>query len=188
MNSSACQLTKTLSFIALPPPNNQLAADTKQPRPIDFWYPLASVSGGKALVVSAVWRSWRLGVRRTTRQSMTVEDAEQVDLVAQRETEVRLVVSDHLDWSDELEHFRLLQNKLNAYLAFYESGRLFDTYPESRGKTPSIHISFLHAPTPHAESHLLQPATEVVATAGLTLSWSVGSAARRPSGCTTAGP
>ena len=104
---------------------------------------------------------------------MTLDKTGQVDLVAQREAEVRLVIVDHLDWADELEHFRLLQDKLNAYIAFFETGQLFESHPESRGKSASIHIAFQHTPTSHAEEHLLRPASTVVESVGLSLTWSV---------------
>jgi hypothetical protein len=56
--------------------------------------------------------------------SMTITDANTIDLLATRpgSSEVQLIVSDHLDWADIQDHCRLLQEKLNRYLAFIESG------------------------------------------------------------------
>ncbi len=47
-----------------------------------------------------------------------------IDLIATHPESdvVKLVIADHLDWSDVEEHCRALQDKLNSYLAFIESG------------------------------------------------------------------
>lgn len=47
-------------------------------------------------------------------------------------------ISDHLDWDDELEHIHALQEKINAYLRFVESGEILGKYPQAAGKTPVI--------------------------------------------------
>lgn len=53
---------------------------------------------------------------------------------------VVLTISDHLDWGDETRHLTLLQDKLNAYVRFVESGELELTYPEAKGRTPVIDL------------------------------------------------
>lgn len=35
--------------------------------------------------------------------------------------ELRLLLTDHLDWNDEKEHLLILQEKINVYILFYES-------------------------------------------------------------------
>jgi hypothetical protein len=68
---------------------------------------------------------------------MTVEDVDKVDRLAfDRKTgDVRLLISDHLDWGEnEAEHLLVLQNKLNTYLGFVESGQLYAKYPRAAGK------------------------------------------------------
>lgn len=59
---------------------------------------------------------------------MTVARENVVDWLGfEKETEhVVLAVVDDLDWADEDGHIALLQAKLNAYLAFIESGEVFD--------------------------------------------------------------
>lgn len=42
-----------------------------------------------------------------------------------------LLLSDHLDWENEAEHLLLLQDKINAYLGFIESGQYADVYPDN---------------------------------------------------------
>ena len=67
---------------------------------------------------------------------MSVEDTRKIDAVAmdKNPTDVTLLISDHLDWvEDEGAHLLLLQNKLNAYLEFIESGELVQKVPRSAG-------------------------------------------------------
>lgn len=46
---------------------------------------------------------------------------------------MKLIVTDHLPWNDA--HLRLLQEKINSYIAFVESGQL------TRMKEPPIPLS-----------------------------------------------
>lgn len=78
---------------------------------------------------------------------MPVDEPNTIDIVAQAANgDVSLVVSDHLDWGDSLEHQRILQAKLNAYLRFVESGEVFDKFPNARDKPISIEIVFFEKP------------------------------------------
>lgn len=51
--------------------------------------------------------------------------------------EVQLIITDHLDWTGDdrtdNKHMYLLQEKINAYLCFIESGEIYTTYPQARG-------------------------------------------------------
>lgn len=40
----------------------------------------------------------------------------------------------------------LLQNKLNSYLAFVESGEIFDSYPNANGKQIKLDVLCQHEP------------------------------------------
>jgi hypothetical protein len=52
-----------------------------------------------------------------------------------------LAISDHLDWDqDEGEHLLLLQEKLNTYLHFIESGEMVKTKPDMAGLPVVIQI------------------------------------------------
>src|SRR5262245_44347869 len=55
---------------------------------------------------------------------MTIADPNTIDLLATKpgSSEVQLIVTDHLDWDDVAAHCRLLQDKLNSYIGFIESG------------------------------------------------------------------
>jgi hypothetical protein len=48
---------------------------------------------------------------------------------------VVLTVVDDQDWSDEVGHLLALQEKLNNYLAFIESGEVFECLVETVGRT-----------------------------------------------------
>ena len=80
---------------------------------------------------------------------MSIEQVDQVDFVSIERSSniVVLTVSDHLDWSDELNHVRLLQDKLDAYLRFIEGGELMEQYPQARGRTITVEVVCKHEPT-----------------------------------------
>lgn len=65
---------------------------------------------------------------------MTIEQANTVDLISvDRTTKVVKTISDHLDWTDQATHLLLLQDKINCYLAFIESGELRVSYAKAKG-------------------------------------------------------
>lgn len=68
-------------------------------------------------------------------EQVSVEDPGVVDIISlDKQTGcVTLTISDHLDWTDTVQHERLLEEKLNKYLAFVESGEILERYPEARG-------------------------------------------------------
>ena len=109
---------------------------------------------------------------------MTVENPNQIDIIAGREDPplVRLVVSDHLDWSAETDHLATLQEKLNHYMAFVETGELVAKYPQYANHPVEVEVVFLHPPTVRVVEHFLDRAAEVVGSAGLEFSWRVGHA------------
>jgi Family of unknown function (DUF6572) len=75
---------------------------------------------------------------------MTVEQTEQIDFATldHRSGELWLTVSDHLPWDvDEGAHLTLLQNKLNAYPRFIESGELLSKIPEAKGRRIVIDLT-----------------------------------------------
>jgi hypothetical protein len=79
---------------------------------------------------------------------MSVEDIDKIDFVAvDRKTgDVQLVISDHLDWDqNEGEHLFVLQDKLDAYLTFVESGQLYAKFPRTRGEKIVIKVSGKYA-------------------------------------------
>jgi hypothetical protein len=77
---------------------------------------------------------------------MSVEDTMVIDFISEKNNNVVLTISDHLEWDDENEHVFLLQEKLNAYLGAIESGQLNEKYPASVGKKITISIILKYEP------------------------------------------
>ncbi|MEM7353873.1 MAG: DUF6572 domain-containing protein [Acidobacteriota bacterium] len=74
--------------------------------------------------------------------TVSIEDVDQIDAIGiDRAGEVVLTISDHLPWADSADsHLVLLQDKINTYLAFAESGELLGSYPEFEGRCVVISI------------------------------------------------
>jgi hypothetical protein len=74
---------------------------------------------------------------------MTVEEPNKIDFTAiePQSGEMCLVISDHLDWDEqEGEHLLALQDKLNTYLAFIESGEIYTKLPKAIGRKIVIQV------------------------------------------------
>lgn len=61
--------------------------------------------------------------------------------------EVELTIADHLDWTDEESHLRLLQSKVYRYLDFIDSGEIYARYPKARGLRLVIRVRAQSRPT-----------------------------------------
>ena len=58
------------------------------------------------------------------------------------ENRITLVVTDHLEWTEhEGEHLLMLQQKLNNYLYYIESGRLAEDYPQYKDMPVTIQVA-----------------------------------------------
>jgi hypothetical protein len=97
---------------------------------------------------------------------MSVEDTETVDFIStKKESEtVVLTISDHLGWGNQ-EHLETLQDKLNAYLRFIESGEIYDSYPSSKGKKIQICVSLKYEPDDEGEK-FLEKCTDIILSSG----------------------
>jgi hypothetical protein len=77
---------------------------------------------------------------------MAIDQLNVVDFAATDPTlnQVILVISDHLEWTDDDEsnklHMYLLQQKVNAYLEFVESGAIYRSYPNAVGRSVVIRV------------------------------------------------
>ena len=104
---------------------------------------------------------------------MPVDDPTVIDVVGIDQTdEIVLSVSDHLDWSDEVGHLQALEEKLNAYLAFAESGELIQKYPNATGRQVRIDVILKYPPSSAAEA-FFQHARAIVEDAGFGLAFRV---------------
>ena len=55
-----------------------------------------------------------------------------------------LTISDHLKWDNE--HLFLLQEKINSYIQYIESGQIFEDFGESSYETIEIQLIYKYKP------------------------------------------
>ncbi|MEP7238092.1 MAG: DUF6572 domain-containing protein [Ferruginibacter sp.] len=78
---------------------------------------------------------------------MSIDQLDKIDIISTTQKgEVILHIADHLEWDNEKEHILLLQDKINAYLQFIESGEVFENYPNAINNKVAIEIIFKHEP------------------------------------------
>ncbi len=103
---------------------------------------------------------------------MSIEDLQVVDFIGTASDEaVVLTISDHLEW--DKEHHLKLQEKLNTYLSFIESGEIYESYPAAMGKLLKISLQCKHEPNPDSVSFLSQ-CSEIIKQAGFDFDYQVG--------------
>ena len=99
---------------------------------------------------------------------MTIEQAEVVDVIHidKKSEEVVLTIADHLEWTEPAkDHLLLLQDKINAYLRFVESGELYQEYPNARGKRIVICVVGQY-PTSESAEKFYNQVTPIIEGAG----------------------
>jgi hypothetical protein len=102
---------------------------------------------------------------------MAVDDPGVVDIVSiEPSGGVVLTISDHLDWRDSASHQRVLQEKINRYLAFVESGEILDGYPEAEGREVTIRIVTKHEPDLDGQ-RFFDRAKDALVQAGIQFRW-----------------
>jgi hypothetical protein len=94
---------------------------------------------------------------------MSIEEANIIDFVGTKDDSVTLAVSDHPSWIDERHHLAQLQDKLNRYLDFINSGELVDKFPETADHRPVVHVYFVHARTQTAQDFLAKTTASIEA-------------------------
>lgn len=97
---------------------------------------------------------------------MSIEDTQIVDFISTDPIsgDVVLTATDHLEWGDR-HHLMALQDKLNSYLAFIESGEVYESYPNAEGKKLRIEVICKCPPDEEGKSFLGR-AGEVIGRAG----------------------
>ena len=85
---------------------------------------------------------------------------------------VVLTISDHLAWDAANGHLLTLQNKINRYLAFIESGELLEKYPNANAKAVRIDVVCRYEPTPMACTFLARAESTIIQ-AGFSFGWRV---------------
>jgi len=101
---------------------------------------------------------------------VSVENTTVVDAIGvERDSDkVILTISDHLDWSDERAHLLALQEKINTYLRFIESGEIDETYADALGRARVIDVVTKH-PLTDGALEFFRKATAVLHDAGVEL-------------------
>jgi hypothetical protein len=97
---------------------------------------------------------------------MSVEQSNVIDLITvdKEDGHITLIISDGLEWGTD-RHLLKLQDKLNSYLSFIQSGDLLRKYPAAQGKR--VHLDLVCKFTPDEESkQFLQLCAEAIMDAG----------------------
>ena len=85
----------------------------------------------------------------------------------------RLGISDHLEWDQaEQDHLVLLQNKINTYLVYLESGQVYENNPNTRDCKFVIEIVSKYDLSPQA-LEFFKEARAIVRGAGFELAYKV---------------
>ena len=105
---------------------------------------------------------------------MPVDDLDVIDAIGLDSTteEVVLTIADHLDWDEGDEHLKFLQNKINRYLDFIQTGELLERYPMAHARQIRIDVICRWHPSSHA-LEFLERARQVIETNGWHFSWRV---------------
>lgn len=100
---------------------------------------------------------------------MSVEEHGTVDvLTVARDGEVLLTISDHLGWNAVGEHLFHLQEKINAYLSFVETGEIYTKCPQARSGQIVIDVVLKHA-IPWEALWFFERASAVIEPSGIQL-------------------
>lgn len=99
---------------------------------------------------------------------MSVEQRHVVDAISTSKFGDRttLTIFDHLPWLSDNKHLLTLQDKINDYLRFVQSGQLYESRPEAKGRTIAIQIVCKFQPVGEA-IRFLEIARRTVESAGL---------------------
>lgn len=101
---------------------------------------------------------------------MSVVDIDVIDMVGTTSDGiVTLTVSDHLAWEDEGEHLLTLQNKINTYTYFIESGNIYKEISLGKGKPLAIKIYFKYEPNGQMTISFLEKVSEILKGLGVIL-------------------
>ena len=102
---------------------------------------------------------------------MSVDQKDTVDLISTSpDGKVMLTISDHLPWDENNEHLLVLQDKLNSYLMFIESGEIFESYSTAKNKSLIIEVVMKYKPNEVALVFLTR-SKETIENTGVQLRW-----------------
>lgn len=91
---------------------------------------------------------------------MSILETNKIDLVARKPNSkvVKLVIADHLTWEELDAHKRLIQDKINTYLEFVESGKLLRMKEPIIPPSPEVWVTLAlkYKPSEEAKVFLFQ--------------------------------
>lgn len=105
---------------------------------------------------------------------MSLTEVKQVDAIGEDKESGVIVVTliDEMDWDNENNHLMLLQEKINNYLSFVESGEIMTSYPSSVNKKVGINVVMQYEPSENGIT-FLNKVKEIVVNAGIGFEYSV---------------
>jgi len=109
---------------------------------------------------------------------MAIDESDKIDGMGFRKEDGRfeLDIYDHLDWSDEVGHLALIQDKINNYLSFLQGEQILERYPDRSPEdfdSPWILIDFAESP-PEVAVTMLGSYAAQLKPHGITISYEVG--------------
>jgi hypothetical protein len=106
---------------------------------------------------------------------MSVTDLEVIDVISiDPNGNAVLTISDHLIWDEKNEHLMVLQNKINSYLGFIESGNVYEEYPNAKDRNIVIQIVAKYEPNNNNNAMIfLERVEETLRSAGYGFDFSV---------------
>jgi hypothetical protein len=97
---------------------------------------------------------------------MTVEQHNVIDTIhVEPSGNAVLTIADHLPWDEVNEHLYCLQEKLNAYLRFIESGEIYQKWPNAAGHPILIDVVMKY-PAPGSAARFLEQMSAAIQAAG----------------------
>lgn len=105
---------------------------------------------------------------------MTTLNPNQIDLIGTDKTKgvVVLTITDHLEWDDDIAHLKQLQEKLNTYIAYVESGDLIKDYPDFKKLKVHFEIVFKHD-LPESATSFLNKAIKFLESISINLDYKI---------------
>lgn len=105
---------------------------------------------------------------------MTIDNFKAVDAVGLSPSSdtVLLMLFDGWDWSDEWMHLVTLQEKINVYFGFVESGQVYEDYPAAISRPSRIDI-MAKFPLPEVGHTFLKQASAAASELSMTISHKV---------------
>lgn len=106
---------------------------------------------------------------------MGLIDKSKIDIISYNESDnlVTLSIIDALEWDSINEHLYLLQEKINVYLSFIESGEIYSSYEQANGSYFEIKVYFKND-IPKSCYHFLEQISNIIKDAGFKFSYQIG--------------